>query len=111
MKVLPKDFMMRPAGMFNGATIATLVDISSYASALTKSSSGYYATVDLKINYLSPAFGDVLIAKSSVVKRGKLLTTVRSDIFTVKNNVEKLVATALITLIQLKKDKESNQIC
>ncbi|MBP0905059.1 PaaI family thioesterase [Mariniflexile gromovii] len=109
-EVSKKEFMMRPAGMFNGATIASLIDIASYASALTKSSSGYYATVELKINYLSPAVGDKLIAKANVIKRGKLLTVVRSDIFAAINEKENLVSTSLVTLMCLQNKSKEIQI-
>jgi uncharacterized protein (TIGR00369 family) len=109
-RVPQKDFMMRSAGMFNGATMATLVDVSSYASALTKSNTHYYATVELKINYLSPAIGDNLIAKAEVIKRGKVLTVVRSDIYVAKQGAETLVATSLVTLMQLKNENYRNQI-
>ncbi len=109
-RVPQKDFMMRSAGMFNGATIATLIDVSSYASALTKSNTHYYATVELKINYLSPAIGENLIAKAEVIKRGKVLTVVRSDIYVAKQGSETLVATSLVTLMQLENENYSNQI-
>lgn len=110
---VPKlDFMARPAGMFNGSTISALVDVSSgYAAASAKSEDGYFTTVELKVNFLNPAFGDKLIAKAQVVKNGKVLTVVRSDVFAVEvKGKENLVATSLVTLMQLNKKSSDKQI-
>lgn len=109
--VSKQSFMMRPAGMFNGSTIASLVDVSSgYAAASVKASDSYFTTVELKINYLNPAMGEKLIAKAQVIKNGKRLSVVRSDVFAVRNNVETLVATSLVTLMQLHNNNNEIQI-
>ena len=107
--VSKQPFMMRPAGIFNGSTIASLVDVSSgYAAVSATGSDSYFTTVELKINYLSPAMGEKLTAKAKVIKNGKRLSVVRSDIFAVQGNVEVLTATSLITLMKL--DKKNNEI-
>lgn len=107
-----KDFMVRPARMFNGSVIAALVDVSSgYAAASAKPIDSYFTTVELKVNYLNPAMGEQLIAKAQVIKNGKMLTIVRSDIFNLIDNKENLVATSLVTLIQLdNKTKEAGRL-
>lgn len=95
-----QDFMARPAGMFNGGVIATLVDTSSgYAAASAKIPGSYFVTVELKVNYLNPAMGEQLIAKASVLKNGKVLTVVRSEIYAIHNGKESHVATSLVTLM------------
>ena len=100
------------AGMFNGSTIATLVDVSSgYAGASAKPEDSYFTTVELKVNYLNPAFGEQLVAKAQVVKNGKVLTVVRSDVFSITNKGEEtLAATSLVTLMQLSKKAPDKQI-
>lgn len=98
-----QDFMARPAGMFNGATIAALVDVASgYAAVAAKSKDSYVTTVELKINYLNPAMGERLLARADVIKNGKVLSVVRVDIYGVQAGVEKLAATALVTMMQLR---------
>lgn len=107
---VPKqDFMARPAGMFNGSTIASLVDVSSgYAGASTKPEDSYFTTVELKVNYLNPAIGEQL---AQVIKNGKVLTVVRSDVFAVSTEgKETLAATSLVTLMQLSKKSPDKQI-
>lgn len=109
--VSKQPFMMRPAGMFNGSTIAALVDVSSgYAAASITLSDSYFTTVELKINYLNPAMGERLIAKAQVIKNGKRLSVVRSDVFAVQDNEEALVATSLVTLMQLQNKNSETQI-
>lgn len=109
--VAKQKFMLRPAGMFNGSTIAALVDVSSgYAAASSKESNSYFTTVELKINYLSPALGDNLIAKAQVIKNGKRLSVVRSDVFVIDKNKEKIVATSLVTLMCLQNKDNETQI-
>ena len=110
---VPKqDFMARPAGMFNGSTIASLVDVSSgYAGASAKPEDSYFTTVELKVNYLNPAIGEQLVAKAQVIKNGKILTVVRSDVFAVSaEGKETLAATSLVTLMQLSKKSPDKQI-
>lgn len=110
---VPKqDFMARPAGMFNGSTIASLVDVSSgYAGASAKLEDSYFTTVELKVNYLNPAIGEQLVAKAQVIKNGKVLTVVRSDVFVVSAEGKELIAaTSLVTLMQLSKKSPDQQI-
>jgi len=109
--VSKQSFMIRPAGMFNGSTIASLVDVSAgYAAASATLSDSYFTTVELKINYLNPAMGEKLIAKAQVIKNGKRLSVVRSDIFAVQGNEEILAATSLVTLMQLQNNHNETQI-
>lgn len=75
MKIPKMEMMTRKAGMFNGAMIASLVDVSSgYAAVSHYPEDCYVVTVELKVNYLRPAMGDALVSKSYVIKGGgKLL--------------------------------------
>lgn len=109
--VSKQSFMIRPAGMFNGSTIAALVDVSSgYAAASAKHTDSYFTTVELKVNYLNPAIGEKLIAKAQVIKNGKRLSVVRSDIYAIQGNEEILAATSLVTLMELQNKYNETQI-
>ena len=51
------------------------------------------------------------MAKAQVVKNGKVLTVVRSDVFSITNKGEEtLAATSLVTLMQLSKKAPDKQI-
>ncbi|GEM51850.1 PaaI family thioesterase [Empedobacter brevis] len=103
---IPKQQMMtRKHGMFNGAMIASLVDVSSgYAAVSHYDDDCYVVTVELKVNYLRPALGDYLLSKAYVIKGGKKISTIRTEIFTVdeKTSKETHVATSLVTMMRIK---------
>lgn len=104
-KIPKQELMTRKQGMFNGGTIASLVDVSSgYCAVSNYDDDCYVVTVELKVNYLNPALGDNLLSKSYVVKGGKKISVIRTEIFTVNDDLsnEKHIATSLVTMMRLK---------
>jgi len=53
------------------------------------------------LNFVAPGDGDLLIGRARVVKPGKTLTVCRSEVFVVKNGIETLCATSLMTLMAM----------
>lgn len=105
MKIPKMDLMTRKAGMFNGAMIASLVDVSSgYAAVSHYEEDCYVVTVELKVNYLRPAIGDALVSRSYVIKGGAKISVVRTEIYTVNEDhtSESHVATSLVTMMKIK---------
>lgn len=105
MKIPKMDLMTRKAGMFNGAMIASLVDVSSgYAAVSHYEEDCYVVTVELKVNYLRPAIGDALVSKSYVIKGGGKISVIRTEIYVVDENGENEshVATSLVTMMKIK---------
>ncbi len=97
--------MTRKAGMFNGAMIASLVDVSSgYAAVSHYEEDCYVVTVELKVNYLRPALGDALVSKSYVIKGGTKISVVRTEIYVVQegSGSESHAATSLVTMMKIK---------
>lgn len=104
-KIPKMDLMTRKAGMFNGAMIASLVDVSSgYAAVSHYEEDCYVVTVELKVNYLRPAMGDSLVSKSYVIKGGSKISVIRTEIYTINNSNdhESHVATSLVTMMKIK---------
>jgi len=102
--VLPHEFLLRTAGNFHGGVIAALADSAAgYAATTLQAEDTSFLTVEFKINFLNQARGEKLIAKAAVLKNGKTLTVSQANIFTESNGAEKLVATALVTLIKANK--------
>jgi uncharacterized protein (TIGR00369 family) len=114
--VLPKDFLLRTAGMFHGGVIAALADSAGgYAAATTQPTDTSFLTIEFKINYLHPAKGEKLVTRAKVLKAGKTLTVVQSDSFIESNGTNgtngtnesngtlRQVATALLTFIKEKR--------
>ncbi len=104
-KIPKQTLMTRKHGMFNGAMIASLVDVSSgYAAVSHYEDDCYVVTVELKINYLRPALGDYLLSKSYVIKGGKKISTIRTEIYAIdeSTNKETHAATSLVTMMRIK---------
>lgn len=97
-----KKELTQQHGYFHAGVIGTLADNSGGYSAYTlMAADSTVLTVEFKLNLLSPGKGDMLIARTQVVKPGRTLTVCRSDVFAVQHGEEKLCAIATITLMQL----------
>lgn len=103
-KIPKQEMMTRKAGMFNGAMIASLVDVSSgYAAVSHYEDDCYVVTVELKVNYLRPAIGNALLSKAYVIKGGRKISVIRTEIYTINDdNKESHVATSLVTMMKIK---------
>lgn len=86
----------------HGGTIGMLADSAMGFAALTLApAGGTGVTAEYKINMLAPAIGDRLSARGSVVKPGSKITVAQVDVFVTNEGHEKLIATALGTLVSL----------
>src|SRR5690625_254714 len=63
-------------------------------------------TSEYKINYLKPGIGETIIARAYTVSSGKRQAVCRCDIFTVKDNEEKLCAIAQGTIVTFNDEKK-----
>lgn len=87
-------------GYFHGGVVGTIADSAAgYAGYSLMPSESSVLTVEYKLNLLSPADGELLIARGHVVKPGRTLVIARADVVVVKDNREKLCATLLQTLL------------
>ncbi len=90
-------------GFFHAGIVGTLADnVAGYAAFSLMAADSSILTVEFKINLLAPADGELLIGRSEVLKYGKTLTICRSDVYIVKDGVEKLCAASQSTLIELR---------
>jgi uncharacterized protein (TIGR00369 family) len=89
-------------GFFHAGIVSSLADSAAgYSAYSLMAADSSILTVEFKLNLLSPALGDFLIARSEVLKYGKTLTICRSDVYAIKNGAEKICAAAQCTLIEL----------
>lgn len=58
-------------------------------------------TAEMKINYIRPAMGDMLIARAEAISSGRSQVVVRCDVFTVTAGEERLCAAAQGTIAAL----------
>jgi len=93
---------LRPAltqqyGFAHGGVVSYMADNAlTYAGAVALRVP--VITSEFKINYLRPAVGEGLIARSSCIHAGRSQAVTRCDVFAVKDGVEKLCATAQGTI-------------
>lgn len=93
-------------GFFHAGVVSTIADnTAGYAAYSLMAPNASILTVEFKVNLLRPADGDYLLGHAEVIKYGRSLTVCTSDIYAVKDGVEKLCATGQSTLIQLLPDK------
>ena len=87
-------------GFGHAALTFGLGDSAAGYSALTMLEPGTeVVTSEIKINLLSPARGDLLIARGRVVKPGRRLVVVMSEVFAVQDGVERQVALLTGTMV------------
>lgn len=78
-----------------GASFAIADSAAGYAAQTLMAAGDGVLTVEFKINLLAPADGDALIARGRVLRAGKRISVVRSDVFAIHGDGERHVATAL----------------
>jgi uncharacterized protein (TIGR00369 family) len=89
-------------GFLHAGITATIVDSAcGYAAFSLMPAKTDVLTTEFKINFLSPAIGDYFLTEGRVIKAGKTLTVIRGDVFAVRENDQKLIATMLSTVICL----------
>lgn len=89
---------MQQHGFFHGGILATIADVAGgYAAFSIIRPEATNVTVEIKVNLMSPASGEKLVARGTVLKPGKALTICRCDVFSVSDENEKHCATALAT--------------
>ncbi len=95
-----KRSMMQQHGFGHAGVTFSIGDSAAGYAALTQMSENQEVlTSEMKIHLLSPADGKILKAVGSVLKTGKKLIVVKSDIYSIKDEKEKMVATMLGTMV------------
>ena len=93
------DGVTQQHGFFHGGVVGALADSACGYAALSMVGEGEAGlTAEYKINLLSPARGERLIAVGRVLKPGRTLIVAQGDVFTETAGTRKAVATMLMTL-------------
>lgn len=86
-------------GFFHGGVVGALADTACGYAALSLVGEGEAGlTAEYKINLLSPAKGERLMAVGRVLKPGRTLIVAQGDVFSETGGERKAVATMLMTL-------------
>ena len=90
-------------GYLHAGVVTSIVDSACGYAAMSLTPPGAdVLSVEYKINLLSPAKGERVIARGRVVRAGRNLTVCAGDCFAVQDGAEKLVATMIATMMTMK---------
>ena len=94
-------------GLVHGGILSTLADNSSAFAAFSLMKEPFQPlTVEFKINFLTQNISQTLIAKGMVLRAGKIITHAKSEIFSVFEKKEDLIAYSTATIKSSKSIKE-----
>jgi uncharacterized protein (TIGR00369 family) len=94
-------------GIVHGGAIATLADHCGWYAVISELDKGFTSvTIELKINYLKPAKGEILMAEAKVVNRTKRTAFATIEIFAKDTLVA--FATGTYSVIDERKLKEKS---
>lgn len=96
--ILPGSLQQQGFG-HAGLTFSIGDSAAGYAALTTIPLENEVVTAEIKINLLAPARGDYLIAKGRVLKPGRRLIVVASDILAVTGGEEVLIAVMQGTMV------------
>ena len=89
-------------GFIHGGVVGAIADnAAGYAAYSLIDSYDSVLTVEYKLNLLTPAKGERVEARAEVMRPGRTLTIVRSDVSAYDDGMETLCATAVVTLIRM----------
>ncbi len=89
---LPLDSrLLQQHGFAHGGVIAYLAD-NALSFAAGAAMGGGVVTSEIKLNYVRPAVGEVLIARAHAVSAGKSQAVARCEIYVLRNGDERLCA-------------------
>ncbi len=92
-------------GFIHAGVMATMADhTGGYAAFTTVPEEFQILTIEFKINFLRPAYGDSLACRSTVIRGGSQIIISESEVFDERQGEETLVAKALVTLMAVPKD-------
>ena len=98
----PKPELSQQHGFVHGGALTAIADSAAgYAALSLMPANRGVLTTEMKINFLAPAGGDYIIARGRVLKAGRTLTLVQTEIFTVTAGQEKLIAFLTATFMTI----------
>lgn len=86
-----------------GVTSSIADSAAGYAAFTLFPSDAEVLTIEFKINLLAPADAVELVARARVVRAGRTVSVVQSDVFGIRDGVEKHIATMQASMICIHK--------
>jgi len=96
-------------GFLAAAALTAIVDVACGYAAMTLMAPGASVlTVEYKVNFLSPAQGQRMIARGRVLRPGRTVTVCTGDVLAVIGGEERLVATMLGTMATVRGEERDS---
>lgn len=96
------DELSQQHGFYHAGGIASIIDTAGgYAASTLFAADDGVLTVEFKLNLISPAAGDLMIARGEVIKPGRTLTVTKGEVFVRKDGEAKLCALMQQTLMRI----------
>jgi uncharacterized protein (TIGR00369 family) len=93
-------------GFIHAGVMATMADhTAGYAAFTTVSKDYQILTIEFKVNFLRPAYGERLVCRSRIIREGLQIILGESEVFDQRKDEESLVAKALVTLMVVHGEK------
>jgi len=94
-----REDLTQQDGFFHAGVLASVADSAcGYAAFSLMPATARVLSVEFKINMLSPAKGDAVVARAEVIRAGNTIMVCRADVFSVAGATEKLVSAMQATM-------------
>jgi uncharacterized protein (TIGR00369 family) len=98
-----REDLTQQHGFLHAGIVSTIADSAcGYAAYSLMPADAAVLTVEYKVNFLSPARGDRMIARARVTKPGRTVTVSACDVYAVQDGKEHVIATMLGTLMSVR---------
>ena len=98
----PKPELSQQHGFVHGGALTAIADSAAgYAALSLMPANRGVLTTEMKINFLSPAAGGHIIARGKVLKAGRTLSLVQTEIFAVTAGQKRLIAFLTATFMTI----------
>lgn len=95
-----RDDLTQQHGFLHAGAIAALADSAcGYAALSLMPRDAGVLSVEFKINMLSPATGEAIVARAEVIRSGRTVAVCRADVVALHDGGEKLVAVMQATMM------------
>jgi uncharacterized protein (TIGR00369 family) len=95
-----RDDLTQQHGFIHAGAIASVADgACGYAALSLMPADAGVLSIEFKINMLSPAKGDAIVARGEVIRAGRKIMVCRADVFSITGRDEKLVAAMQATMM------------
>src|SRR5215831_3728702 len=94
------DDLTQQQDYYHAGSLTSIVDSAcGYAALTLMPPNTEVLTIEFKVNFVSPAIGDRVVAHGRVVKPGSLVTVCQGEVVSTQNGIEKVCAIMQATML------------